>query len=199
MQVLKEGVKEQVITAAIQAFIANGYQATSMRSIAHKAGITVGNIYRYFKGKEDLLAYILEPLHKDMQNALDGMQLEQVTTDKQFLHNVVEKIVWLCKKHSSRFNILFNCVPETQYRTFRNDILQHLLSQVTKTMAMQINSPKEREMHEAICGAVARSIMEGIAGIVDNYYNKPEDLKTLLTIYISIMLKNMDQRLGEVY
>lgn len=45
----------QIMEAALEIFAEKGYQATSTREIAEKAGIAEGTIFRYFKTKKDLL------------------------------------------------------------------------------------------------------------------------------------------------
>ena len=61
MQVLKESVKQRILSAAIDEFFENGYQKANLRRIAESAGITVGNIYRYFENKEALFNAVLMP------------------------------------------------------------------------------------------------------------------------------------------
>ncbi len=53
-QRLKSGVRESILDAAIDCFFERGLQNSSMSDIAGKAGIAVGNLYRYFKDKEDI-------------------------------------------------------------------------------------------------------------------------------------------------
>ncbi|GAA3218429.1 TetR/AcrR family transcriptional regulator [Actinocorallia longicatena] len=52
--------REEVLAAAAELFTAQGYSATSTREIAERAGIRQASIYHYFKGKEDILAELLE-------------------------------------------------------------------------------------------------------------------------------------------
>ena len=66
MQVLKEEVKQKIKKAALSEFEENGYQRTSMRSIASGAGVTVGNLYRYFKDKDDLFQVIIRPAFQEI-------------------------------------------------------------------------------------------------------------------------------------
>lgn len=45
----------QIMEAALEIFAQKGYQGTSTREIAEKAGIAEGTIFRYFKTKKELL------------------------------------------------------------------------------------------------------------------------------------------------
>ena len=54
MQTLKEDVREKIIDSAKNEFLEKGIERASMRDIAAGSGMTVGNLYRYFKNKEEL-------------------------------------------------------------------------------------------------------------------------------------------------
>ncbi|MBB6673310.1 TetR/AcrR family transcriptional regulator [Cohnella nanjingensis] len=52
--------KEKIRIAAMELFIKQGYHATSIDEVAKHAGISKGLLYNYYKGKEDLLATMVE-------------------------------------------------------------------------------------------------------------------------------------------
>lgn len=47
--------REQIVRAAADSLLAEGYAATSMRAIAARAGMAVGNVQYHFPAKSDLL------------------------------------------------------------------------------------------------------------------------------------------------
>jgi len=57
--------KPQILQAAAQIFLENGFAAARMEDIAKQAGLSVGNLYRYFPSKLDitlaLMKLFLEP------------------------------------------------------------------------------------------------------------------------------------------
>jgi AcrR family transcriptional regulator len=59
MQVLKDEVKERIDRAALELFAEKGYGNTTMAEIAGRAGISVGNIYLYYKKKESLFKAVI--------------------------------------------------------------------------------------------------------------------------------------------
>ena len=61
-QILKESVKKLIVDSAIKDIFDNGYSESSMRRIATNAQMTVGNLYRYFKNKDELVNYIIQPV-----------------------------------------------------------------------------------------------------------------------------------------
>ena len=74
MQYLKDDVKERILTAAFQEFKEKGYSASSIRNIAHNAGIATGSVYRYFNNKEQLFDTILEPVYNKLLRTVLNIQ-----------------------------------------------------------------------------------------------------------------------------
>ncbi len=64
--------KIEILHAAITCFLDRGYHQTGVRDIAKQAGISLGNLYNHFKGKEAVLAFIAE---------IDGRELSGFVAD----------------------------------------------------------------------------------------------------------------------
>ena len=74
--------REKLLYAALDLFSEKGYEATTVDEIAESIGIKGPNIYKYFKGKEDLynqLAKLGEDVYKN------GMKLD--TDPAEYIHN----------------------------------------------------------------------------------------------------------------
>ncbi len=67
MQILKKNIEERILFVANQEFKKNGFIDTSIRTIAQKAGVSISNIYNYFKNKEELFLKILAPLLNELE------------------------------------------------------------------------------------------------------------------------------------
>jgi TetR/AcrR family transcriptional repressor of uid operon len=57
-----------IISAAIECFINNGIHQTGIRDIAELAGVSLGNLYNHFAGKDELIAEIA---------VLEGKELDE--------------------------------------------------------------------------------------------------------------------------
>jgi AcrR family transcriptional regulator len=71
-QILKPELKEAIIQSARNEFYINGFEGASMRNIAKAAHMTVGNLYRYFKNKEDLADVLLSSTIDKLDNIITG-------------------------------------------------------------------------------------------------------------------------------
>lgn len=45
----------EILSAAMRCFARDGFRATTMRDVAEEVGLSVGALYRYFEGKEELI------------------------------------------------------------------------------------------------------------------------------------------------
>ena len=61
---IREKSREKILVAALELFANKGYDATSIESIAKKAGISKGLIYNYFESKEKILRAIFDDAMK---------------------------------------------------------------------------------------------------------------------------------------
>lgn len=68
----------EIVQAARQAFLDNGFQGTSVAQIAAKVGVVEGLVYSYYPTKRDLLNEVLQamyvPLLRDMEDGFARVQ-----------------------------------------------------------------------------------------------------------------------------
>jgi AcrR family transcriptional regulator len=69
--------RDQILAAAGRCFARNGFHATSMQDVIREAGLSVGAVYRYFKGKDELVRAIA-----DQNVGRIGAALEELATNE---------------------------------------------------------------------------------------------------------------------
>jgi AcrR family transcriptional regulator len=72
----KEALRQQILEAAREVFVTEGYESVSMRKIAEKIEYSPTTIYLYFKDKADLLNCLCEDIFERL-----GMLIEPIFTD----------------------------------------------------------------------------------------------------------------------
>lgn len=82
MQTKKNSIKKLIIDAARCEFLEKGVKNTSIKDISSKSGVSVGNIYNYFKSKDDIFITVLAPSIKALKTFLD-MELDEKFIDKK--------------------------------------------------------------------------------------------------------------------
>lgn len=80
MQVKKDTINHRILETARKEFLSQGYQKTTMRSIARKSRITTSNIYNYFDSKDDLFIAIVKPTLDRITGSLD--EIEKVSHEQ---------------------------------------------------------------------------------------------------------------------
>ncbi len=79
MQVKKNNIRKKFLNIAKKEFIRKGYNGTTIRTIAKKSGIAVGNLYNYFKNKDKIFEEILSPTINKIKNALETMKNKKIS------------------------------------------------------------------------------------------------------------------------
>jgi AcrR family transcriptional regulator len=91
--------KPQILQAATAVFLKKGFHASRMNDIARQAGLSVGNLYRYFPAKLDitleLMRFFLEPSAQMLENLPDQpgsarQRLQQAFTQELEVETSVE-------------------------------------------------------------------------------------------------------------
>jgi len=72
-----EQTKALILSTALEMLHERGYEQTTMRAIAEKAGVSLGNAYHYFGSKDHLIQAFYHRTHEDhLRAALPALQKE---------------------------------------------------------------------------------------------------------------------------
>ncbi len=66
-EAIREESRGKILQAALTLFATFGFERTSIRMIAREASVSLGLLYNYFEGKDDLLRAIFETSMRDVQ------------------------------------------------------------------------------------------------------------------------------------
>ena len=118
-QILKEELRKQIIEASKEEFLEKGYKNASLRDVAKKAHTPVGNLYRYFKNKEDILNKIVEPCFLKLERLINDKtnnQLSFFSINKDFnldkddmikaIDNIMDELINIYDEYKVEFQIL---------------------------------------------------------------------------------------------
>jgi AcrR family transcriptional regulator len=100
--------RKQLLAAAQQVFVANGYHAAAMDDIAERAGVSKPVLYQHFPGKLELYLALLdtqaELLARTVQDALDATEDNQ-----ERIHGVLSAYFGFVDRHDhdGAFRLIF--------------------------------------------------------------------------------------------
>lgn len=87
--------KREILDAASRVFRRRGLQATGMRDIAAELGMAVGNLYYYFKDKEELLAFVQEDALAGLLEIAARVRATDLRADARLFRLIEEHVVRL--------------------------------------------------------------------------------------------------------
>ncbi len=134
-QVLKEEVERAIRRAALEVFARDGYEGATMAAMGREAGVSTGNIYRYFGSKEalfeavipDALAKTLMALVEARVAALRGVtDLSQLPPQAPFRLFSAE-LLWLCISHRHAVVVLLARARGTPHADFGQRLTRRLV------------------------------------------------------------------------
>lgn len=85
--------RQRILDVAIDLFIEQGYDGTSLREIAERVGVTKAALYHHFAGKAEIVSAVLEPFTDVQRTWLDGVDADP--SDQQWAEALYEVIDWM--------------------------------------------------------------------------------------------------------
>ncbi|TAJ09291.1 TetR/AcrR family transcriptional regulator [Marinilabiliaceae bacterium JC017] len=126
MQALKEDIRKRILAHSKREFLANGFEGTSMRTIAEKSQVRVSNIYNYFKSKDDLLKQVLAPLLKVFNEILEEHNSPENITLNVFVSEAYQRknismFVKLVEQYRAELKLLLFHAHGSSFENFREE------------------------------------------------------------------------------
>lgn len=107
---LVEQRRRQIVDAAVNLFIENGFHKTTTRQIAGAAGISIGSLYEYIATKDDVLYLVCDAIHAEIeQGVADAMT--RVDKGKNPLAEVIREYFMVCHRMNDHILLIYQ---ETQ-------------------------------------------------------------------------------------
>lgn len=174
VQVKKHDIKQAIENAAIDTFLEKGYLNTKMSHIAAKANISVGNIYIYFKNKEDLFYNILPQSFADILRDYNSRIFPILT--KAFLKKQqnLERYLPTNKRINDlisirkRLLILFRYSKGTRYENLKEEIMenmtQHEISFLQKQGLVNCNITQNYKIIRMVFDNMLNLLLDSLKG-----------------------------------
>jgi AcrR family transcriptional regulator len=115
-----EEKKGRIEEAAKQLFIKQGFHATSMRDIAARTGTSLGNLYNYYRTKEEILESIIRKYQKVIDARLRAIfdEIEE-PFEPESLNNFGRLVKEMVNDHHDFWLLMYIDVLEFENRHFR--------------------------------------------------------------------------------
>src|SRR6476661_8703957 len=92
----KKAIREKIVKAALSLFQTKGFDATTTKAIARKAGIAEGTVFNYFKSKDDIALHFFEAeVDQAMAAVRDNPRLKKAPLEEKLFALVHAQLEYL--------------------------------------------------------------------------------------------------------
>ena len=164
-QILKERIRNSILSSAVNEFYHHDYKGATMKKIADGAGIPAGLIYSYFKNKEELFSEVVAPVGR-MMKALNNAELTDDPEKNLYEH---ELPIWLkcIEKNNREMVILIDKSGGSRFESLKDEIIEDVTEHLKITPVLKATSFDPIFYH-----ILATNFMEGIFEIARHYKNR---------------------------
>ena len=191
MQVKKDDVRERIIATAHGEFIRNGVKKTSMRTIAKTSGVALGNIYKYFESKDELLRAVLSPLlsaldaYMAYNNSSDKFTIDVFSIDS-LQQEMMKRLMTIIKSYRAELHWLFFDTAETSLTDYRKWLTERQMERSAEFLALMKEKFPQQKVEVSpflmrICSAMWVTVLTEI--IADDGLTE-EETEAFLSEYI---------------
>jgi TetR/AcrR family transcriptional regulator, cholesterol catabolism regulator len=100
----------QIVDAAVQLFIEQGFHKTTTRQIARAAGFSIGSLYEYIASKEDILYLVCDAIHAEVERGV-SQAMARASRGHNPLAEVIREYFLVCNRMSDHILLIYQ---ETQ-------------------------------------------------------------------------------------
>ena len=191
VQVLKDSIRDSIIDAANREILKNGIDKASMRTIAANAHMTVGNVYRYFKNKDELILTIVDPVLKKIDSALMEITNQKISFENIDTQISYEEIISIIDLFADKLIVIYHNHPlqlkiimkEKVWLTRLEKWLSDLIKDLSRSWDNQVT-------YDSYYDTLANSICQGMFYAFVNI-NNDEELKIVINKYLNNVISGL--------
>lgn len=192
LQIQKDEVKNKILNAAIEEFLVSGYENSSMRVIAANAGITVGNIYSYFNGKDALFETIVLSTVTQIKSLILMNLSTNNTITKTSAMEITNQIMNTFLNNYQEFLILMNSAKGSKYENIKSAIQVQIKDRLIADLIPQFHAKFENDI---MADTLSLVLLDGIINIVLKSDNDEKMMNTLICDFLLLVFGNIAERI----
>lgn len=198
MQYLKDEVKNRIIEETLKEFNLMGYKGSSVRNIAANSGTSVGNLYKYFKNKDDLYENVIGTVYSKLMSYIVQFKSVEFNNKTQMIFNeLMDKIIEIFEENSIELSVLFNKSQGSRYEDCKEVFIDFVTRIVTENTKYELSLKGKKLNDNFIIYLLSYSLVESI-GIILEKKQDGEEVRKLTQELIDIFYKDILNRVGAV-
>lgn len=194
VQYKKDEIKERIDAAALAVFADKGYKGAKISDISESAGVSVGNIYRYYKSKDDIFyANIDENFIEEAKVLLAekisamGERDNLLGAKQDELSLVNEEVISFMVENRHKMIIVFGKSESTKYENAKRELIEYILQKVEEGFAEQSGVFKIESAHGFTAGIIYNNLIDMVLSILkecEDSHTVAECLRTINTYHM---------------
>ena len=177
----KERLRQQILVAARELFVNEGYDNLSMRKIANKIEYSPTTIYLYFKDKADLLNSVCQETLLNLLNTLEQLKREE-SDPIEALRKSGQAYVKFGLKYPQDYKLTFVIRPQFQkgLGLEEGSVGEKVFNYLREMVSECIQQKKFREMDIETTGQVLWAAVHGVTLLLIDFPDFPWTEKNTL-------------------
>lgn len=167
MQYQKDEVRNRIVEEALKEFNEKGYEGASIRNIAKNSNTSVGNLYKYFKSKEELHENLVGAIYDrfvDYITQFANVELNEKA--ETIFYKLADEIMEIFNKNNIEISILLNESKGTKYENCKSIFVDFVTRILTEKTQYELSLQGKRLEDNFIIYLLSQSLLESIAVIV---------------------------------
>ena len=133
--------QQEILSAALQLFVANGFHGTATSKIAKEAGVANGTLFHYYATKDDLILSLYLHIKMEMSAYVESKMSPSDNFETKFRKQFVESLYW-AMEHPNEFQYLQQIYASPYASMIKSEAIQQ---QLEKT-CMEIQQAIDRKI-----------------------------------------------------
>ncbi len=194
MQVKKDSVRQAMLDNARQEFFTQGFTNTSMHTIAAKANVAVGNLYRYYKNKADLFEAVVRPAYdRTIELVLlhrPDEHVDQELSASELMRGQLQNLTSLLLENRIELLILIDQSTGTRFINTKG-ALAGAINQQLKNALVQAKKPGNKDYIDVVIRSLSVGLVEGMLDII-RAYKLPSMIRKTADLYIKLFREGIN-------
>jgi len=194
-QVLKPEVEARILRAAEEVFARDGYRGAKVATIAKAAGLSAGNVYRYFSSKAVLFSWVLDPdFVARFDSLLDRRVQALATTDLRALGDgaraAAEEMLSFWIAHRLRVVILLDRCAGSDHEGFGDRFVARLVELTEAQLAAERGAPLDPLVRPTLT-RIFESSRRAVVSILESHDDE-ETIREAFAAFWSFQLAGLE-------
>lgn len=193
MQYQKEEVRARIFASALDEFEKYGYKDANMRRIAKAAGVATGNLYRYFKSKDDIFDEIVKAVYSKISSFIEAAsELEEYRRGdlKKLAGYITEGIMTIHAGYGRELLVIADKSLGSKHENFLQVLCNMVFERIKNEKSFDIKDTDDILLRVLSLGFVEGMFM--ILRTVEDSRHREELINRMLILYFDDIEKRLE-------